>query len=101
MRKFIITLASCLIIAGCLYRPDIQQGNIITDQQVKQIHTGMSRQQVEDVMGTPVMRQPLVTNRINFVYTFKAGHKKSAHKHLILTFYQNNLIRITKQEIVK
>jgi len=94
MRKLTIILLSCLLLASCLYRPNIQQGNIITDQQVKKLHTGMSRTQVKDIMGEPVMSQPLVKNRINYIYTFQHAHDKMVQKQLILTFYQDKLIRI-------
>ena len=37
------------------YRVDLQQGNVVTQDQIERIKPGMHRLQVRDVLGTPLL----------------------------------------------
>ena len=45
--------ATLLLAGGCVYRIDIPQGNFIEQKQIDRLRVGMSREQVEYVMGSP------------------------------------------------
>lgn len=85
MKKIIITLSLLACVAfnlsGCsqssvLYRVNIQQGNVITQDMVKQLRKGMTKEQVADIMGPPVMADTFSENRWNYVFYFKPGKGK-------------------------
>jgi len=40
------------------YRIDIVQGNVITKEQAERVRPGMTRLQVRDVLGTPLLTDP-------------------------------------------
>lgn len=69
-------LAIALLGSGCsnlrVYRPALQQGNVITQQMVDSLKPGMTREQVAYVMGEPVVRNPFNDNRWDYVYTLQA-----------------------------
>ena len=48
------------LLAGCVfpgvYKINVQQGNIITEEEISQLEEGMSRSQVHSVLGTPAAR---------------------------------------------
>lgn len=99
-----IGLICCVILlAGCqlipVYRPDIQQGNIITQDQVSQLHIGMRPAQVLYVMGPPILRQNFIRNRWDYVYTLKKPHKKMIEKRLTLYFENDRLVHMTGVEL--
>ncbi len=83
----------CLL-SGCFLRPhkmDIQQGNVITLEEVSKLKLGMSEAQVRDVMGTPVLINIFTPNRMEYVYTFQPGHKKKKKKRVSCIFESGRL----------
>lgn len=85
MRKhlILITYFASLNLTGCVYRIDIQQGNIITQKQVNQLRPGMTLNQVRYILGTPLLIQP---KRWDYLYSLqKAGGARQV-QHLTLVF---------------
>jgi len=70
---------------------DIEQGNIITPELVNRLHPGMTEEQVKNVMGTPMLLNTFNEHRIDYVYTFKAGHKASTEQFITLIFRNHRL----------
>ena len=99
MKKIIVCFCSILLM-GCahlhIYQPSIEQGNVITDKMVTQIHKGMTQNQVEKIMGTPILTNTFNDDRINYIYTFKPNTGKQVKKCLTLTFAKGKLIKIEK-----
>lgn len=97
----IVVLLLVLLLAACswipVYRPDIQQGNIIKPNQVNQLHKGMTAFEVKHIMGDPVLQNTFSDNRIDYVYTFQPNRKPMQLKRIILTFRNNRLIKIDKE----
>ena len=64
-----------LIMAGCVfpgvYKINVQQGNILTDEELTSLAEGMSRSQVHSLLGTPLMTNPADPSREYYVYTFQ------------------------------
>ena len=99
MNKFFVllltlTLASCSII----YRPDVQQGNIVTQEKVAQLRIGMTPQQVRYIMGTPVLSHSFDINRWDYIYTYRKGTDPTEVQNLTLFFTQGYLTKITPTE---
>jgi outer membrane protein assembly factor BamE len=92
--SFILITASCLVISACsfLYRPTIQQGNILDTQTIAQLKPGMSADQVRYMMGTPVLQNNFNPNQWIYVYTFKPGNKPRQEQRVILNF-NNGILR--------
>src|SRR3546814_5062970 len=59
---------------GFPYRPDIQQGNWITSEQVAQLQQGQTREQVRFILGTPTLQDVFRTNRWDYPYYNKPGY---------------------------
>jgi outer membrane protein assembly factor BamE len=53
------------------YRADIVQGNVVTTEQIAQLKPGMTRIQVRDVLGTPLITDPFHAQRWDYVFTLK------------------------------
>lgn len=77
-----------------VYKPDIQQGNVVTQEMVNQLQPGMSRRQVRFVMGTPMLTDVFHENRWDYVYSMRKGHEDPTTRRLALYFEGDNLARI-------
>jgi outer membrane protein assembly factor BamE len=102
LKKLSLIILSVLL-AGCIhmYRFNIQQGNVITPDMLSQLKVGMTQQQVQYLMGTPVLTDPLNPNRWDYVYTYKAGNGTMSGKRLTLYFAGDVLQSIQNEQDIK
>ena len=103
MQKLLISLAvvATLSLAACsgrqipwVHRIDVQQGNVISQDQVDQLEPGMSQRQVRFIMGTPLITDVFHKDRWDYLYLMKPGRGKPVEKRLTLHFEGDRLVRL-------
>lgn len=98
MKKMLITLLVMCILSGCsffrIHKLDIEQGNIITQEQVQRLHTGMTEAQVQSMLGQPILVNLFSPNRLDYVYSFQAQHGEIKIKRLTCLFRYGRLVEI-------
>jgi outer membrane protein assembly factor BamE len=94
----IIILVAMLSLASCdlvrVYRPNIQQGNVITPAQLTLIHRGMSRQQVINKLGYPVLTNVPNTNQLVYLYSYQPAYGQLTRQYLIISFKGKKVTKI-------
>lgn len=55
------------------YRIDIQQGNVVSPEQVAQLKPGLTKEQVRFLLGTPLLVDIFHQQRWDFVYRYEKG----------------------------
>jgi outer membrane protein assembly factor BamE len=97
-KLLVLVLGLGLFLSGCslVHKRDIEQGNIIQPDMVQRLHKGMTKEQVQEVMGTPVLINTFNDNRIDYVYTFKRGGGKMTEKRVSLVFSKGRLREINE-----
>lgn len=78
-----------------MYRPTIQQGNVITQETINQLEPGMSKRQVTYLLGTPSLVDTFHQNRWDYIYTLKENAAPMEQKNLTLYFENDKLVRIS------
>ncbi len=53
------------------YKVDVIQGNVISKEQVESLRPGLSRSQVKDLLGTPLLSSLFHADRWDYVFTLK------------------------------
>ena len=96
----IITLAGCstdssFISFPGVYKINIQQGNIMSQEKVDQLKPGMTKEQVAYLMGEPVLKNAFNNDRWDFVYSYQAGGGKREQQTLSLSFKADKLVGVT------
>lgn len=97
MRTFTLIAAviAAAAAAGCVYRMDIQQGNLLDAEQVEQVEVGMTRSQVRFLLGTPMVIDSFESERWDYVYSLRRGHsRKIVRHHLVVWFEGDKVVRI-------
>ena len=99
-----LALALCaLTLAGCgvpripgitPYRIEIQQGNYISPDMVAQLKTGMSKEQVRFVLGTPLLNDIFHADRWDYIYTREQADGTKESRKLVVFFEDNKLVRM-------
>ena len=75
-------------IAGVVtpYKVEVVQGNVISREQVEQLKPGMSRQQVRDLLGTPLVASLFHGDRWDYVFTLKRQGLEPQQRRLTVFF---------------
>jgi outer membrane protein assembly factor BamE len=56
------------------YRPDIQQGNFVSQEMLSQLKVGMTREQVQFVLGTPLLTDMFHADRWDYPFRLERGN---------------------------
>lgn len=97
MKQILTALLISLLLSGCFLvrKIDIEQGNVITPGMVDRLHTGMTKAQVKEIMGSPILMNTFSDDRVDYVYTTKKGNSKMTEKYVVLTFSHGALQKIS------
>ncbi len=68
------------------HKIDIQQGNLISQEQIDQLRIGMSRQEVRVLLGEPVLGDVFDQDRWDYVYTRGLAGEHVKATNLIIHF---------------
>ena len=102
----ILALAACVAASGCgsfdnasrrltdsitPYKVEVVQGNFVSREQVEALKSGMSRQQVRDILGTPLVTSIFRSERWDYVFTLKRqGVEPQARK--LAVFFKGDVL---------
>lgn len=75
------------------YRFDRVQGNVVTREQVAALKTGMSRNMVRDILGTPLLTDVFHANRWDYVFTLQRQGAESQSRRVTVFFQGDKLDR--------
>lgn len=99
-RSLVITFAmTCLGACGFVgfpgvYKINVEQGNIVTQEMVDQLKPGMSRRQVRFILGTPLLDDPFNQHRWDYVYVKRNGQDVLDEAHVQVVFNGDKLEHI-------
>lgn len=68
------------------------QGNVITAEQISQLHVGMHKAEVVAVMGSPVLVNTFDDSRWNYVYRVHKSNKIIEKKTIVIQFAPNDQV---------
>ena len=108
--KALLTAAICsVMLTGCTasteggsrlisfpgaYKIDIQQGNVVTQEMVNQLRPGMTRAQVQYVMGTPLLEDSFNRDRWDYVQSNQPGGGDRTQTVVTVIFEGDNLASV-------
>lgn len=95
-----VCLGLVVALAGCsslrfpgVYRIAVQQGNIIDQKKVNQLKTGMTKRQVQYVMGTPLINDVFHSDRWDYIYQLRRGDDTLRDRRFTVYFENDQLVR--------
>lgn len=103
-----VFLAGCAVFAlsACqslqnnyVYKIDVAQGNVVTQDMVAQLKAGMTRDQARFVLGTPLLEDVFHANRWDYIYRLKEGNGTLSQRRLTL-FFENDLLARVQGDVV-
>ena len=68
------------------YRIDIVQGNAITKEQAAQVKPGLTRLQVRDILGTPLLTDPFHAQRWDYFFSLRRPGTALQRRSVVVHF---------------
>jgi outer membrane protein assembly factor BamE len=102
-------LASVFVLTGCIpsvenvqrdwvnrifrpYVPDVVQGNFISSEQYAKLQLGLTREQVQQIMGTSLLADYFHANRWDYIFEFKREGQKINQERLVTIIFADNKV---------
>jgi outer membrane protein assembly factor BamE len=94
----LVTLAGCSVMEGASkfvdpYKHDVVQGNFVSREQVDALQPGMSRQQVRDILGTPLLSSIFHGDRWEYVFRLERRGAETQKYRMTVHFKGDTLAR--------
>ena len=85
-----------LFFIGCSalspYEVPILQGNIVDEEDIEKLKSGLNKDQIRYLLGTPLAKSPLTNQRWDYFYSVKVGDRNLAEKKLTLFFNDQGIL---------
>lgn len=98
MRHLFLLAALAALLSGCLsvYKAEIQQGNVVTQEMIDKLKPGMSRSQVRFVLGTPLVSDPFHQDRWDYYYYLRKMNEDVGEAQRLTVFFDNDVLQKVK-----
>ena len=73
------------------YKVEVVQGNVVTSEQAALIKPGLTRAQVRDVLGSPLLTDPFHADRWDYVFTIRRQGAAPQLRRVVVLF-KNDLL---------
>ena len=95
MRKTaLLAAAMAFTVAGCgiLYKQPIYQGNLMDKAAVDQLQAGMSKDQVQALLGSPSIADPFHHDRWDYTATERTDRRGHTEVRNFTVFFENGAV---------
>jgi outer membrane protein assembly factor BamE len=99
MRCLVALVLGTLALSGCsefqvpgVYRIDVQQGNIITQEQLAVLELGMEKRKVRFILGTPLVTDAFNQQRWDYYYSLEKSGEERVQR-IISVFFEGDLLK--------
>jgi len=100
MRFRILLLSSLvLLLGGCVFRVDVQQGNLLDQTSIDAVQVGMTRSQVRFLLGTPVVDDSFHPDRWDYMYFNRPGRSRIANQRWLIVMFDGDRVREIRYDV--
>lgn len=105
MRSLVAVLLLALGISACstvkkvVYRIDVPQGNYLEQDKIDQLAVGMNKDQVEYLLGSPLLKDSFSPDRWSYVFIKREGHNDPIKKTLYVYFNSDGLVSDVQTDV--
>ena len=81
------------------YKIEVVQGNVVTQESLDQVRIGMSRSQVKDILGSPLLTDPFHMDRWDYVFSIRNTGGPAQLRTLVVTFDGDTLKNVEAPKV--
>lgn len=104
----ILVLLFIFLLSGCswvqfpsIHKVSVQQGNIVSQDMVDKLQIGMTKAQVQYILGSPLIVDTFNPSRWDYYYTKVDTNNTKTKRQLILTFDKDNTLLSLKGDFLQ
>ena len=98
--RLLASLLAAVLVGACVYRIDIQQGNVLEEENIDQVTVGMSRSAVQFLLGTPMIEDAFHEDRWDYTYYFRQGRSRDVERRWFVIYFENDLVARLERDVV-
>lgn len=89
-------------IAGLItpYKVEVVQGNFVSKEQKEALQTGMPRNQVRDILGSPLVTSAFHAERWDYVFTIRRQGQEPQQRKLTVFFKGDELAKVESDALI-
>lgn len=84
----VMGVSACSTVKKVVYRIDVPQGNYLEQDKIDQVKVGMTPEQVQYLLGTPMLRNVFGENRWDYVFIKREGYNDPV-QHTLYVYFDN------------
>jgi outer membrane protein assembly factor BamE len=95
--RFIAPVVAVLALStsACVYKLDVQQGNLVTQESVAKLKKGMTKSEVRGLLGTPLLMDPFHGNRWDYYFSTQKSGRVTERTRFSVFFDNDKLVSVT------
>jgi outer membrane protein assembly factor BamE len=86
LRLAVLPVAVCMSACISPYHIEVVQGNFVSKEQMQALRVGMSRNQIREILGTPLITSPFHADRWDYAFTIKREGTQPQHRRISIFF---------------
>jgi outer membrane protein assembly factor BamE len=92
--RLLAILTACTLLSACglVYKIDVQQGNYVTEDNVAKLKNGMTKAEVKQILGTPLLADVFHANRWDYYFSNVKNGKAADRKRLTIVFQDEKVV---------
>ena len=92
--RFLATTFLALALGACgfVHKIDVQQGNYVTEDVVAKVKNGMTKAEVRQVLGTPLLVDAFHANRWDYYFSNVKGGRAQDNKRFTVMFENDRVV---------
>ena len=94
--KSFISILVLMIFVSCSslspYKVPVLQGNIFEEEYIEKLSEGLTKDQVQFIFGTALVKDPFHPNRWDYYYSIKVGTELLSESKLSISFNDDQLV---------
>ncbi|MFU2059673.1 outer membrane protein assembly factor BamE [Avibacterium volantium] len=87
-----LSVTACSTVSKVVYRIDVPQGNYLEAATVDQVKVGMNKQQVQYLLGTPVLIDPFSDDTWYYVFLIQKAYQTPEQHTFIVNFDRQGVV---------
>ncbi|MCC5793301.1 MAG: outer membrane protein assembly factor BamE [Chromatiales bacterium] len=95
----LLILLAALLTGACVYRVDVQQGNLLDEASIDAVQVGMTRSQVRFLLGTPVVSDSFHPDRWDYMFSFREGRSRVPEQRWIIVFFEGDRVSEIRRDV--
>jgi outer membrane protein assembly factor BamE len=114
LSRLFLTATACGLLAACSsfnstsgrlaglvspYTVEVVQGNFVSKEQRQALQPGMPRQQVRDILGSPLLTSVFHADRWDYAFTIRRQGQEPQQRKLVVFFKGDELAKVESDEL--